>query len=130
MRKGISPVIAVVLLVAIAATSAMMIYFWMPGLASSSLYAEQATADPVSAQSVECMPGAGGWMAMDLLNLGTAAIDANFTINHNSGQVELTGVAILPGRAAAVNFTNTNLTDGSIYVIVGTGKVTPVYVVC
>ncbi|MFC2175094.1 archaellin/type IV pilin N-terminal domain-containing protein [archaeon] len=132
MRKGLSPVVAVVLLIALAVIMSMSIYFWASSLNTmeGAYPDDQARAKPISVQTVECNAGVGGNLTARILNVGTATIDANFTLVYASGSVEMTGISIIPGDSEEVEFLNTELTSGSMYVIMGTGRVTAAPVVC
>ena len=57
MRKGISPVVAVVLLIAIAVIAAVGLYFWVGGLATKQPTPDTPTI--LSAQKVSCNATSG-----------------------------------------------------------------------
>ncbi len=62
MKKGISPIVAVVLLIAIAVIAAVGLYFWVGGLAT-----KQPTPNPpktITAYAVQCGTGAGNTTIM------------------------------------------------------------------
>ena len=78
MKKGISPIVAVVLLIAIAVIAAVGLYFWVGGLAT-----QQPTTDKPGVISANCV----GQTVM-VSNIGTTTIE--------SGQLDTACDAVHP----------------------------------
>jgi flagellin-like protein len=126
MRKGISPIVAVVLLIAIAVIAAVGLYFWVGGLATKQ---PTTTAPiPISAQKVSCnLGGAGGTNLTALVqNLDASnALRHTLIITVDSGQLlqnnSLVNIAASSqGTVTFVNATNnasSTMTTGNTYVI-------------
>ena len=73
-RKAISPVIATVILVAVAITIAVAVSYWMSGISSSYTKFEK-----VEIQSAQCVKDDGGWwnITLSLKNSGSATATLN-----------------------------------------------------
>lgn len=133
MRKGISPVVAVVLLIAIAVIAAVGLYFWVGGLATKQPTAERPI--PLNGQMYRCDLGdtAGGDNITALMqNMDSAITLTNSSyplkILDDDGDVMVATTApdIVPSGQEAWVFKQTtgtlsNLTKGITYIIYGTG---------
>ncbi|MCK4327438.1 MAG: type IV pilin [Candidatus Diapherotrites archaeon] len=128
--KGISPVVGVVLLIAIAVTAVASIYFWAGGLSAAGYGDDEPTIQQISARRVSCTPGAAGTLQATIINMDVTRVDTNLTLAHDSGLVTVNGVSIMPGASKEVTFNNAGLTRGKAYVIVGSGQVGQAVVVC
>ena len=105
MRKGISPIVAVVLLIAIAVIAAVGLYFWVGGLAT-----QQPTPSTPGTITASC---AGG--AVIVCNTGTSSFDAD-TLAHTD-----TAGAITKDTTAYANLCNATLSAGDCCVYADDG---------
>ncbi|MCK4327439.1 MAG: type IV pilin [Candidatus Diapherotrites archaeon] len=137
MRKGISPIVAVVLLIAIAVIAAVGLYFWVGGLATKQPTPD--TPNIITAQTVTCATNAGvpTDVTVMLQNLGTdlIATGQNFTlVANNASCVEALGADLGPGAQVALTFpcalANGSMTDGKSYIIVGPVGVAQATITC
>jgi len=132
MQKGISPIVAVVLLIAIAVIAAVGLYFWVGGLATKQ--PTPATPNVITAQKISCVPEthSNATMTVMMQNLGTTSLTANFTLygDGSSNNATTTAVTINAGSQAPVSFGSLNLTSGSSYMILGPAGVSQAMVVC
>ena len=94
MRKGISPIVAVVLLIAIAVIAAVGLYFWVGGLAT-----KQPTPSTPGVISAIC---SGSQHIVTISNTGASAIDATSLLNSMS-----TGSITTTGNGATTGVLNT-----------------------
>lgn len=133
MREGISPVVAVVLLIAIAVIASVGLYFWVGGIATKQPEPDKPI--PLNAQMYKCDLGdeAGGDnMTVLIQNLDSATTLKNSThplkILDDDGEemVGYTAPDIVPSGQEvwvfkAVAGAASNLTGGYTYIIYGTG---------
>ncbi len=122
MRKGVSPVVAIVLLIAIAVISAVAVWSWVAPLTSKP---PTGSTTQYSISVLKCYPGAVVSGTIDIKNTGGVKISAqNFAlIDASTGATlnasnALTGPQTLaPGETnSSVNVTST-LTAGSSYAL-------------
>ncbi len=111
MRKGISPIIAVVLLIAISVISAMGVYFWMAGTATKQPTPE--TTNPITITPV------GGGKVL-IANLGSSSVNTS-TLQTSDPNIKVVceDSTILPGKQ--VLCTLVGETEGGTVVIYGEG---------
>ncbi len=141
MRKGISPIVAVVLLIAIAVIAAVGLYFWVGGLAT-----KQPTPDApivLSGQRALCQPGTG------LANLTVIVqnLDASGEVNaSNLRIIDDDGAQVAPDTEGQIiassqvavqwlyetdNDNNITISAGHTYVILSTdAKVGQAVITC
>ena len=143
MKKGISPIVAVVLLIAIAVIAAVGLYFWVGGLAT-----KQPTPDTpivISAQKTSCTSDAtvaGDSISVLIQNLDASDSYVNATqlpyIVDDNGAVMIatTATTIAAGQQQAYTFTNktgasaADLTSGSTYTIISSAGAGSAVVIC
>ncbi|MFC2174809.1 archaellin/type IV pilin N-terminal domain-containing protein [archaeon] len=130
MRKGISPIVSVVLLIAISVISAVSLYFWVGGLATKQATPERPIV--INAQTYRCTLAASDSMTVLIQNL-----DASATLDNVSQPLRLlddnleimiatTAPDIGPGGQEAWTFEQSTaaaaeLTKGVTYIIYGAG---------
>ncbi len=120
MKKGISPIVAVVLLIAIAVIAAVGLYFWVGGLATKQ--PTPSTPIVLGAQRVSCNATANTTTVM-IQNLGStgSVTAANLRlVDDNGTQVAGDGTDIAASNQGPIDFDNANLTSGTTYVILST----------
>ena len=148
MRKGISPIVAVVLLIAIAVIAAVGLYFWVGGLATKQ--PTPSTPIVIGAQKTACTlqdATGGDSIAVLIQNLDASTAYTNSThapyiIGDNGKRLvsEATwDLSIAASSQEAVIFTNdsassvadsANLTSGRTYVIISAAGAGQAQVVC
>ena len=116
MRKGISPVVSVVLLIAISVIAAVGLYFWVGGLATKQAGVTAPTV--IGVTPVECTSNT---LTVLVSNLGTNSIyKADLNVISDNATVSGSGVeSIAANSQGLVNFTNGLFTDGTEYTIYG-----------
>ncbi len=120
-RRGISPVIATVILVAVAITVSVAVAYWMGGIAGQYTKFEK-----VEIQSAVCTSGGNGWtVALKLKNTGTATTTL-ISAFINDQEVGAYDVSSLVAAQWGTNMTQTtSLTSGSsvtVNVYIGNAK--------
>jgi flagellin-like protein len=119
-RKAISPVIATVILVAVAITIAVAVSYWMSGISSSYTKFEK-----VEIQSAICNVTATGWtVKLSLKNTGTStATISNVYINDNIATLATTAADTtgdeIGTTVAAAGTSLESGTTSTIYVFIG-----------
>jgi flagellin-like protein len=115
-RKAISPVIATVILVAVAITISVAVAYWMGGISSQYTRFEK-----VEIQSAQCVKGTTYWtITLTLKNSGSASSTLNNV--YVNDQIAVTGT----GAVAALN---SNVTSTSQYTLLsGASKNIAIYV--
>jgi flagellin-like protein len=122
MQKGISPIVAVVLLIAIAVIAAVGLYFWVGGLATQ----QPTTQKPIviSAQGLSCGKlAAGEWATAMVQNLDPSqTLAATLYIKDDTGTASNSTISFLPSSQNLTNFSSagSGFTVGNTYVIYGT----------
>ncbi len=111
MRKGISPIVAVVLLIAIAVIAAVGIYFWMSGLATKQPTPEKPI--PIVANPVSTKPSR---LAVLVANLGDRELPAGSEIKTTNGARATLAEPIPPGeqKLIVIYGGSTNTSEGSV----------------
>ncbi|OGD59176.1 hypothetical protein A3K78_08715 [Candidatus Bathyarchaeota archaeon RBG_13_52_12] len=98
-RKAVSPVIATVILVAVAITISVAVAYWMGGI--SSQYTKFEKVEVSSAICESTVLGAGGWkISLSLKNTGTAQVTLK-NVFINDAEVSYDDAAAAPADAAA-----------------------------
>jgi flagellin-like protein len=125
MQKGISPIVAVVLLIAIAVIAAVGLYFWVGGLATQQPTPSKPKV--LSAQGLTC--GVTNttknceWATVMVQNLDPAAVlnEALYITADHGPAWQKTATNISYAAQKVINFTEGcgNFTVGSTYVIYG-----------
>jgi flagellin-like protein len=133
MKSGISPIVAVVLIIAIAVTASVGLYFWVGGLSTKQPTTE--TPITMNAQTVQCNTGNSNGLPNSNVSILVQNLDASRVLNKwilitgNSGVLLQNssplggGTGISPSSQSTVVLTNATritapaLTQGSIYVI-------------
>lgn len=149
MKKGISPIVAVVLLIAIAVIAAVGLYFWVGGLATKQPTPN--TPIVLNAQSVTCGNGNGTNVVAMVQNLHPSQTMTGvlMLMAHNGtcyGELDganlTTAVTIAAGSQKAVTFDclyNVTVGDGDqnvshwagdTYIILGPAGVSQAQMVC
>ena len=103
MKKGVSPVVAAVLLIAIAVIAAVAVWYWV-----SPLTAKPPTADTTqkSISVEECYWAAGvGNTYLDIRNTGGVAVTATFTVYNSADPTIATGATVTLTSLASGNVT-------------------------
>jgi len=109
-RKAVSPVIATVILVAVAITISVAVAYWMGGISSQYTKFEK-----VEVSSAVCQADTGGWnITLKLKNTGTAqATLKNVFINDFEVIYDDSAIAVVPGQAVADFSSTTGLSMSS-----------------
>jgi len=112
MKRGISPIVAVVLLIAISVIAAVGLYFWVGGLTGS-----RNVPTPPAVITASCY-GATSTTNGTLFihNTGTKTISANtLKVEIGGSTISLTHSALEPGHTMSVSASTlgTNLTSGT-----------------
>jgi flagellin-like protein len=120
MRKGVSPVVAIVLLIAIAVISAVAVWSWV-----SPLTSKPPTGSTVqySISVLHCYPSTTN-STLDIKNTGGVTINSQNwdLINATSGATIISNAlnvsqTLAPGATSSIVMVNTNLTAGSGYIL-------------
>ena len=136
MRKGISPIVAVVLLIAIAVIAAVGLYFWVGGLATKQ--PTPSTPIVIGAQRVSCNTTDNNLTVL-IQNLDASqTLDIALALTDDNGLAlpNGTGVNIAPSSQGQVVFGihgsggGYSLTSGRTYTIYGAAGVGQASVVC
>jgi flagellin-like protein len=115
-RKAISPVIATVILVAVAITIAVAVSYWMSGISGQYTKFEK-----VEIQSSQCSKGANGWtVTLSLKNSGTSAATLN--------NVYVNDIMAIDGVLAAATLTSNVTSTTNFTLNSGASKNVAVYV--
>lgn len=121
MRKGVSPVVAIVLLIAIAVISAVAVWSWVGPLTSKP---PTGSTTQYKLDVLRCYPdGIGGVNSADIRNGGGVKITSqNFSlIDASSGATLGTAgafaslVTLVPGETSSALIVNYDVTAGSSY---------------
>ncbi|MFC2175093.1 archaellin/type IV pilin N-terminal domain-containing protein [archaeon] len=136
MKKGISPIVAVVLLIAIAVIAAVGLYFWVGGLATKQ--PTPTTPIVITAQRVSCNTTDAGNLTALVQNLDpstTLYVSLYVTADDGTTVENGTVVNIAPSEQGQVEFGITadevgNFVSGSTYTIYGATGVGQATVVC
>jgi len=80
MRKGVSPVVATVLLIAIAVISAVAVWYWVAPLTSPQATPSTASYGFVVVNSYKNASNASACLTMDIKNSGGVTIPSNTTL--------------------------------------------------
>ena len=124
-RKAISPVIATVILVAVAITVAVGVSYWMSGISSQYTQFEK-----VEIQTGYAIAISGDWnVTMSIKNSGSAAatITHVFINDVPIGAYDATGATVMPADGTtATNIPSTGLTltageSGDVFVLIASG---------
>ena len=108
MKKGISPIVAVVLLIAIAVIAAVGLYFWVGGIAT-----QQPTPDtPGTITAVCTMQGSVGILTVS--NTGTTAL-ADADLTYGGGTCDLSCKALGVGDTCVCSHAMSSGNDGTVY---------------
>ena len=131
--RGISPIVAVVLLIAIAVVGSTSIYFFIGGLATKEQGTDQATATAMAATVIDSQNG-----VVMVQNLGTETIPAQLLSvagSQSSTKGCVLDTAIQPGQQAACHTTGFEGTEtiygpslGSAVVKAGAGDTNPYFI--
>jgi len=113
MRKGVSPVVATVLLIAIAVISAVAVWYWVAPLTSAQP-TPSTTQSAFIVTSVYKNGTSDGCGSMDVMNSGGVTIPAStiFEIRTQATGAQIVGkflninTALTPGTTANFNLTN------------------------
>ncbi len=113
-RKAISPIVATVLLVLIAAVSGALIWYWMSGFASTNPVQQRQLYEQIKIDTVNY---AGNNVTVYVRNTGSvpAVVSAVYVINMTSGTVVCSGTSSLTldvGASGQINATGCNLKAG------------------
>ena len=122
MRKGVSPVVAIVLLIAIAVISAVAVWSWVSPLTSKP---PTGSTTQYSISVLRCYPGTGLAGTIDIKNSGGVKISAqNFAlIDASTGETLNASNALIGAQTLAPGETNSSvnvtapLTAGSSYAL-------------
>jgi flagellin-like protein len=123
MQRGISPIVAIVLLIAIAVIAAVGVYFWVGGLVTQQPTAEKPIV--INANGVYCgvINSTDEWATVMVSNLD-AYRDINEALYISSDRGKITVAAadtnIPSSGQKEMNFTAGNFTKGRPYVLYGT----------
>jgi archaeal type IV pilus assembly protein PilA len=119
-RKGISPVIATVILVAVAITVAIAVSYWMSGITSSYTKFEK-----VEIQTATCTNAATGWtVTLSLKNTGTnIATVMNVFVNDVEATNGVLGATTLTTDILATGKTIASGETQVVHVYVGNARV-------
>ncbi len=109
MRKGVSPIVAVVLLIAIAVVAAVGLYFWAGGLATSQNTPET----PIAISAVPVGVGADE-LKLLLANLGDTAIPAGTTFYTSNGAEANLSTTLPAGQQAMLTFHGGTTSSGTV----------------
>ncbi|MCD4740584.1 hypothetical protein K8R43_05365 [archaeon] len=120
MKKGISPIVAVVLLIAISVIAAVGLYFWVTAFTTAP--ATGTTPYVIQANCLGASSGYNGTLFIN--NIGTKSIPAgqlNFQIGSKSGTI--THVALAPSSTLNISAANitVDLTAGKNGTVWATG---------
>ena len=121
MRKGVSPVVAIVLLIAIAVISAVAVWTWVGPLTSKP---PMGSTTQYSLQIIRCYPGTPG--AIDIKNTGGVIVPSTVfaLISMSDGStLSATGatLGVAPGLTNSSVAVSPSLTSGSSYLLRATG---------
>jgi len=122
MRKGVSPVVAIVLLIAIAVISAVAVWSWVSPLTSKP---PTGSTTQYSVSVLRCYPdGASNVNSIDIKNTGGVKISAqNFALIDTSNGATLTSAGLNSTQTLAPGETNStvpvvyDITAGSSYAL-------------
>ncbi len=122
MRKGVSPVVAIVLLIAIAVISAVAVWSWVSPLTSKP---PTGSTTQYSVSVLKCYPdGASNVNAIDIKNTGGVKISAqNFALIDTSTGATLASTGLNSTQTLAPGETNStvpvlyDITAGSSYAL-------------
>ena len=134
MKKGISPIVAVVLLIAIAVIAAVGLYFWVGGLATKQPTPN--TPIVITAQRVSCNTTHGNLTVL-IQNLDASQpLDTTLTLTDSDGAALTNDSAfsIAAGQQGQVTFGGaedaTRMVSGTQYTIYGSTGVGQASVIC
>jgi flagellin-like protein len=122
-RKGISPIIATVILVLIAVAAGVMLWLWVSGFTSAMPAEQQALNERIRIDAVKVEDGSGGGKSVTIyvrnigktdVTIGAAYIldTSNTIIASNTG----TQTLISPGSVEGVTVSSVQLSSGYAYV--------------
>ncbi len=120
MRKGISPIVAVVLLIAIAVIAAVGLFYWVGGITTKQPTTEKPIV--ISAQGISCgvKNASVEWATVMVQNLDSyRPVDSELYISSDSWRANYSDPDIAAnGGQRELNFTG-NFTVGMHYVVYG-----------
>ncbi len=124
MKKGISPIVAVVLLIAIAVIAAVGLYFWV-----GSLTNKPATPSMLNGITVQVIDCGGSTPTLLVTNIGTKTIsDLNTTLKTTNNSIKVSNCqpnSINPGDTAKCEITKFSGT-----IVVYGNNLTPAPITC
>ena len=122
-KRGISPVIATLLLIIIAVAAAVLTYLWITGY-MGTLQAQSSTRQTQERIKIEAVQVSGTTITVYVRNVGdvNCVVDAVYIINATSGSIigsnTGVGLSLAPGNVNTVAVTlGSGLTDGKTYIV-------------
>ena len=121
-KKGVSPVIATLLLIIIAVAAAILTYLWITGY-MGTLQAQSSTAQTQEKIKIEAVKASTSAVTVYIRNVGdvVAKLDAIYVINAKTGGVSTVlsniGQEITPGSVYSKSLSGLSLSNGKSYII-------------